>query len=787
MAANQFVEFQAYGAAEDAFEVGRVQAVDELSALYRYEVELFSATPDHKFDDLMAKTARIGLKQTVVTGDGSKGTKLYNIYGMLASFEQLEKHSDLVRYRAAVVPRVWKLGQTFQSRIFQNLGVVDIVDEVLKDSKSYKLKEKDDYGFDGATRANYKPREYVVQYQESDLAFVSRWLEHEGLTYAFEMKDGRERIVLFDKTDSYADLGVKLKYRPGGEKVSKGEAGFGDAPDEEVVRAFVCRRRPGPAKVQLADWNWREPDVKIAAEAVVSDTGQGMVYEYGNHYRTQEEGKALAAVRAGAIKCRLTTFEGVGNCRSLRPGGVFELQEHYRKEFDGKYLVTSVRHSMTQPVGLAGAGTGGAPKYENTFTCIPASVLFRPERLTPWPRVSGFTPALVDGEAAEKYGPLDDQGQYRLKMLFDLSDKKDGKASRPVRMAQPSAGSGYGVHFPQHLKTEVLVAHNEGNPDRPVIVGAVPNPKTPTPVKGGNKSQLIFKSSGNNMLLFDDKEGEQMVFLHAEKALDVRAKGNVREFAGAERHVIVEKKKSEHDKDDVHLVVDGEYKVDLGKSYHVSLKTDHNVQVGGDFSVKSKGVSIEASSGFFVKAGTIHLKAGTIVIEGDSEVTLKCGGSSVVLKAGAIGITSSGPVAVTGSIVNLNSGSGPAAGAASLPAPKAPAVPEKPSEAGVVVAPSSGSGGASAGGGGGEVPGGGGSPGGGGGAATKDKPSFIGLELVDEAGKPVPGERFEVKLPEGSVVTGFLDDKGKAKVASAKEGEFEVSFPDLDKDEWKDA
>ena len=134
---NKFVEFQAFGVAEDAFEVGSLKGSDSVSELSRYELELFTKTADLSFDDLIANTVRIGLRQIVTTSDGAKASKLYNIYGMLASFEQLEKHSDLIRCKAVVVPRLWKMGQTFLSRIFQDKDPVTIIDDILKDSASY--------------------------------------------------------------------------------------------------------------------------------------------------------------------------------------------------------------------------------------------------------------------------------------------------------------------------------------------------------------------------------------------------------------------------------------------------------------------------------------------------------------------------------------------------------------------------------------------------------------------------------------------------------------------------
>ena len=789
MTVGHIVEFQAFGVPVDTFEVATLKGEDSISALYRYELDLITETPDLSFNDLMSKPVRIGIKQTVVTSDGSRGTRLYNIYGMLASFEQLEKQAALVRCRAVVVPRLWNLGQTFLSRIFQDMDVVTIIDNILKDSSSYGLAEKDDYTFEGITRGDYKSKEYVVQYQESDLAFISRWMEHEGISFRFEMNNDRDQLVLMDKVDSYADIAVTLKYRPGGEKVSKDDSGSTDVPDEEVVLALVGRQRPGPEKVELTDWNYRTPDVDLKVEAPVVEGGKGTFYEHGNHYKTQDEGKVLAQVRAQAILCRLKEFDGVSNCRSIRAGAVIEIAEHYRSDFNGKYLITSVKHSAKQSAGLQGAGENANPSYENSFTCIPATVLYRPERVTPWPKISGVTTGLVDGDSGEKFGPIDDNGEYRLRMDFDLSTPTDGKSTRPVRMSQPHAGAGYGVHYPQHLKTEVLVAYKDGNPDRPLIVGAVPNPKTPSPVKGENKTQLILKSMGENMVLFDDKEGEEMVFINAKLAMDLRAAGDVREFVGKEHHLVVTEKQFINVKGDRHEKVDGDVKLDFGKSFSINSGDDLKMQVSGDLSLKVKGKTAEdLGSEHHEKVGKYYLKADDVVIEADC-ISIKSGGNSIVVDSSGVSITGTTVTIAgsTGTKINSGPGSSPKAGAAgSL---KAPEVPDAPEEAGKTGAPAAAAAATSV------FPGGGGmlqpspapaaAPGGQ--PAEDEKTEWISIELKSDEGAPVPGERYQIKLPDESIRAGYLDDEGKAKEMVPKGGECKVTFPDLHGDEWKSA
>ena len=151
--------------------------------------------------------------------------------------------------------------------------------------------------------------------------------------------------------------------------------------------------------------------------------------------------------------------------------------------------------------------------YENAFTCIKADTQWRPELLTPWPSIHGVIHATIDAAASGEYAELDDQGRYKVKLPFDLSDVKDGKASRYIRMAQPYSGPGMGMHFPLHKGTEVLLIHIDGDPDRPIIVASIPNPDTESPVAGKNQTQCAIHTGGGNKIVIEDSAGGQRIAL----------------------------------------------------------------------------------------------------------------------------------------------------------------------------------------------------------------------------------------------------------------------------------
>ncbi len=480
---------------------------DAISQCYRCELELVSSRTDLDSAALLQNAAYVGIKQGVtIKGSDKRGVQTLKYHGVFSSFEQCEKREDLVRYRAVLVPRLWKLSLNVQSRIFMEKTVPEIVEEVVKGAGL-------DYEFRTAAR-EYPTREYVAQYQESDLAFVSRLLEHEGIFFFFVQGDEGEKVVFGDSQDAFEPIlgDAVLPYRSGGAE------GAGNQPQDwflpEIVYSFTARHYMVPTDVVLQDYNYRTPSVSLKSSASVGSSGHGTVYEYGSHYKDMTEGGDLAKVRAEEIKCREIVFLGTSDGKSMRAGATFEITEHYRSDFNGTYLVTEVRHKIEQSVTLK-ATAGSVASYENEFVCIPADVVFRPERRTPKPRISGTMNAKVDAAADGPYAEIDGTGRYKIRNLFDLSEKSEGTASRYMRMVQPYSGAGMGMHFPLHKGTEVVLAFTNGDPDRPIVVGSVPNAETVGPVTGSNQTQCKIFTGGGNEFRIEDTDGAQYMTLRS--------------------------------------------------------------------------------------------------------------------------------------------------------------------------------------------------------------------------------------------------------------------------------
>src|SRR5690554_6791072 len=297
---------------------GKLQVVsfaghEAISQPYHFELELLSEDPSIPFSDLIDQPATLVLS----SGEGERP-----VHGVVAHFEQGGPvGKDYYSYRAVLVPRLWRLSLTHQSRIFQHMSVPDIVERVLRTDGFAPT----DVEFRLA--GSYAPREYCTQYQETDLAFVSRLLEHEGLCYFFEQGDSGEVLVVTDDRSHHPPI-------EGDDTVTyRAMAGMAQ-PHEETVQAFLFREHLVTGKVILKDHNYRTPEENLRVESQISDELPGVYYEYGPHYQEAAEGQRLARVRNEEIECRRRVAQGEGTCARLAAGHTFTLDQHYRLDLN---------------------------------------------------------------------------------------------------------------------------------------------------------------------------------------------------------------------------------------------------------------------------------------------------------------------------------------------------------------------------------------------------------------------------------------------------------------------
>jgi len=493
--------FVSQGMPDDTFSVVEFKGTEGISRLYEFDITLASDDPEIDLKGILQNPATLTIK-------GSDQD--LPIHGAVSQFEQLNEVKGHYFYRALLVPRLWQADLYRENQLFLDKTVPDIIEEILKQAglttQDYELK----------LTKNYPKWEYICQYRETDFDFISRWMEREGIYFYFEQEEGNEKLIITDSSTAHEDIrgDATIPFTPPS----------GIVPEKEAIMAFLCRQKRLPNKVILKDYNYRKPSLDLKAEAEVDASGRGDVYFYGEHFKTPEEGNGLAKIRAEEIMCRENVYHGESTAPNLCPGFFYELEDHYRQNYNQKYLIVEVEHEGHQTgsfwAGVEKKSAKGEKKltYTNSFTAIRSDVQFRPECKTLKPKFYGTMNANIDAAGSGEYAELDDLGRYKVKLPFDQSDMEGGKASRWVRMSQPYAGAEHGMHFPLHKGTEVLLTFVDGDPDRPVIAGAVPNPETASPVTAANQSESVIKTGGNNKIRIQDLVGSERIIMETPAA-----------------------------------------------------------------------------------------------------------------------------------------------------------------------------------------------------------------------------------------------------------------------------
>lgn len=483
---------------DGTFSVVRFKGFEDISRPYRFEIVVCSE--NEKIDGVLNKPAHF------VTGGLSNGRQV-KYHGIVTEFTQYNTVQGLTIYRVVLKPRIARLDITRLSEVYlHDQTIPEILSDVLT---AAGLTSNDFQMF--LTRKDYRPRSFVCQYEETYFNFISRLMEHEGVYYYFRQDENQETLVISDSRFSHPAPAVSFHFMSkAGDDAS--------ALSENMIRTLTMNQKMVPATVVLKEYNFRKATLNLTVSADVSDMGEGEVTIYGENYRTKEEGQTYAKIRAEEMLCREKLFEGESSAIGLVAGTLVSIEGHNHKSFNQDYLVVGVSHSGSQAWAfLSGLAMDGKETredyYENTFTLIPSVRQFRPERLTPKPRMSGSMNAIVDAEGSGTYADINNYGQYKVRFPFGKSGKADGKGSAWIRMASPYAGSDHGMHFPLLKDTEVLLTFVDGDPDEPVIAGAVPNSTNPSVVTRDNVNVNRIRSAGGNELWMGDERSGQHIIL----------------------------------------------------------------------------------------------------------------------------------------------------------------------------------------------------------------------------------------------------------------------------------
>ena len=517
---------------KDALLVETLEGTEGVSRLFRFQLVLASEKASIPLNALVGQNVTVAFELT-----GGKAFRYLN--GFVSRFAQGDVDTRVAHYYAEVVPWLWFLTRTADCRIFQRKNVPDILQQIFKDLgfTDFKLR----------LQGTFEPREYCVQYRETDFNFVSRLMEEEGIFYFFEHADGKHTLVLANDPGVHQpcpnQAQARYDYLSGGKQ------------DVDVVTRWHIEQELQPGKTTLRDYYFETPsnNLQVSTPTGFSVNGNGKyeIYDYPGYFAKRFDGddKAGKVRPDGERTSKLgqqgedafhKVVTGAGSCRAFVPGYSFTLTEHRRPELNGPYVLTQVSHSATNNLGYGEGAT-----YDNTFTCIPLAVPFRPARTTPKPVVHGAQTAVVVGLKGQEID-TDKYGRVKVQFHWDREGKNDQDSSCWIRVGTPWAGKGWGlIHIPR-IGQEVIVHFLEGDPDQPLIIGSVYNaeqmPAYPLPdekTKSYLKSNTSPGGVGFNEIRLEDKKGKEQIFLHAERNLDTRVKNDSMERVIANRHLIV--------------------------------------------------------------------------------------------------------------------------------------------------------------------------------------------------------------------------------------------------------
>jgi type VI secretion system secreted protein VgrG len=624
---------------------------ESVSRLFHFDLYMHSENRSIKMESI------VGKKATVVIVLPDKKERYIN--GIISSFSQagstpLEMGSTpkiFAHYSATLVPQMWMLTRTSDCRIFQEMTVPDIL---------AKIFQEHNLAFKNHLHGDFKRREYAVQYRETDFNFVSRLMEEEGIFYFFKHEADKHTLVLANDPSEFKPV------------LSHGDISYKSLIGEDKLRDVITEWTVGqevrPGRYAVNDFNFKKPALDLTSDVGGKDERKLEIYDYPGEYVTREEGERLVGIRMHEQESSMTVATGSSTCRGFTAGYKFKLKDHYRRDFNKEYVITSNYISSDQGTNYRTTGVDATEffQYSNQIQCIPSPTPFRPARVTSVPFMQGPQTAIVVGPPGEEIY-VDQYGRVKVQFHWDREGKYNEKSSCWVRVSQNWAGKRWGAMFIPRIGQEVIVDFLEGDPDQPIITGRVYNGNAMPPYElpaEKTKSTIKTDSSkgggGFNELRFEDKKGDEQVFIHAEKDFDLRVKEDAREFAGNDRHLIVKADQKELVEADKHLHVRGDHNEMIDGTYSLTALMDRQEKVGLRYALDA-GIEI-------------HQKAGmNFVIESELSITLKVGTNFINISPAGIFII--------GTVVVINStGSFQATPGAGV-MPELPADPEEADDA----------------------------------------------------------------------------------------------------------
>ncbi|MBN3043734.1 type VI secretion system tip protein VgrG [Pectobacterium brasiliense] len=531
------------------------------------------------------------------------------VSGIISAFAQGDTGFRRTRYQAEVRPALWRLGLRTNARIFQAQKPEAIIGTLLEESGIT------DYAF--ALRHDHAPREYCVQYRESDLAFITRLAAEEGLYFFHEFEEGKHRVVFADDAGALSK-GPELFFNLATQGLSEGE----------YVRRFRYAEAVSTAEVTLKDYSFKTPAYGLLHSKMSGELAHQREsyqhFDYPGRFKQDPSGKAFTGYRLDALRTNAMTGSGESNAAMLMPGSSFTLTEHPNPTLNSGWQLVAITHSGQQPQALEEESGGEPTTYSNSFEVISAKSTWRAD-LPYKPMVDGPQIATVVGPAGEEIY-CDEYGRIKLQFPWDRYGSSDDQSSCWVRVSQGWAGGQYGLIAIPRIGHEVIVSFLEGDPDQPIVTGRTFHATNPSPYPlPANKTRTSLRTSthkgaGFNELRFEDQAGQEEVFIHAQKDMNTVVLNNRTTSVTADHTESIGGNQAVSVVKDQSTEIQGQQSIAVTKNRNTVVDDNDSLQVKNNIAIQSqKGDILIATDKGFIGIGAdgvINIKGTHIVING---------------------------------------------------------------------------------------------------------------------------------------------------------------------------
>lgn len=493
-------------------------------------------------------------------------------HGHICNFAMTGRIDRFYTYSATVVPYIWFMNLNKNYRIFQDMTAIDIARKLLEENRV----ASDEYEFN--LKNDYQKRRYCTQYGESDFRFMCRILEEEGIFFFFEHTKDSHTIIFSDTEDIYEPID--------GESEMEFNTDSNMVAEKETIRDFICNRALCPGKVTHTNYNFKRPSFDMKLNEEGETHAEHELYEYPGDYGYPPEGSPKVKNHLEHVKSLEVTIQGNGNCSRFTPGFTFSISDHPFDELNDEYCLAAVDHHGAQS-GVFGehGGIGGDYTYSNSFIAIPSKTVYRTGQTIEKPYVKGLQSAIVTGPPGEEIH-TDEYGRIKVQFHWDREGKKDEKSSCWLRTTQHWSGNGWGMVSLPRVGDEVLVDFINGDPDWPIMVGNVNNAESPALYSlPANKSQSGIRSRSYpggtpdnfNELRFEDKIGNEEIYIQGEKDWNILIKNDKGQRVGHDETLTVGNDRTKH------VVANQSESIGANKSIQVGV--NHTETIGSNMTL----------------------------------------------------------------------------------------------------------------------------------------------------------------------------------------------------------